>query len=245
VVTPPDADVVPPPEADVVTPGGLVVLTDRRAATGPLVSVVKDAIEGGAGWVVLRERDLRYAERRALADDLRALLPPGRLIVAGPDPLGGDAVHLAARDLLPAPGARLGPRDVAPTPGIRLVGRSCHSLSEIRRLSREDYVTLSPVFPTTSKPGYGPPLTPTGAARLGGGLRWLALGGVTTPAQVHECRAAGADGVAVMGAVMTARDPAAVAASLLAAATTAPSSGSPGRCPGREYRSGLPLEGIA
>ncbi|MFG1607358.1 thiamine phosphate synthase [Actinoplanes sp. NPDC049265] len=240
-----------------VTPAGLVVLTDRRSAAGPLVSVVKAAIEGGAGWVVLRERDLGYAERRALADDLRALLPPGRLIVAGPDPLGGDAVHLAARDLLPAPGPRLAPREVAPAPGIRLVGRSCHSLSEIRRLSSEDFVTLSPVYATASKPGYGPALTPSGAARLGGGLRWLALGGVTTPDQVAECLAAGADGVAVMGAIMTARDPAAVTASLLAACSPAPTappasvvgagavvaadSRRAGRYAGREYRAGLSL----
>ncbi|MEV6634197.1 thiamine phosphate synthase [Actinoplanes sp. NPDC051470] len=214
-----------------VTPSGLVVLTDRRSAAGPLATVVARAVEGGAGWVVLRERDLGYAERRALADDLRALLPPGRLIVAGPDPLGGDAVHLAAADLLPTPGFRLAPRDPQPPNGIRLVGRSCHSLSEIRRLSTEDYVTLSPVYSTASKPGYGPALTPSAAGRLGGGLRWLALGGVTTAAQVRECLAAGAEGVAVMGAIMTARDPAAVAAELSAAAASAPASAAPASVP--------------
>ena len=187
-----------------VTPAGLVVLTDRRSAAGPLRTVVKEAVEGGAGWVILRERDLGYAERRALADSLRELLPPGRLIVAGPDPLGGDAVHLAARDPLPSP-------------GVGLVGRSCHSLSEIRGLSIEDYVTLSPIFATDSKPGYGPPLGPAGAGRLSGGMRWLALGGVTTAEDVRSCLAAGADGVAVMGAVMTAPDPRAVAASLTSA----------------------------
>jgi thiamine-phosphate pyrophosphorylase len=211
----------------VVTPSGLVVLTDRRSAAGPLRRVVAEAVAGGAGWVVLRERDLGYAERRALADDLRALLPPGRLIVAGPDPLDGDAVHLAARDPLPVD-------------RLALAGRSCHSLSEIRRLSTEDYVTVSPVFATDSKPGYGPALTPPGAARLGGGLRWLALGGVTTADQVRACLAAGADGVAVMGAIMTASDPAAVAASLSAAAH---GSGGSERYPGGGERAGLPLAG--
>ncbi|GLY96336.1 thiamine phosphate synthase [Actinoplanes sp. NBRC 103695] len=187
-----------------VTPAGLVVLTDRRSAAGPLRTVVQQAVEGGAGWVILRERDLGYAERRALADSLRELLPPGRLIVAGPDPLGGDAVHLAARDPLPSP-------------GVSLIGRSCHSLSEIRGLSTEDYVTLSPIFATDSKPGYGPPLGAAGAGRLSGGMRWLALGGVTTAEDVRSCLAAGADGVAVMGAVMTAPDPRAVAEALTSA----------------------------
>jgi thiamine monophosphate synthase len=179
-----------------VNPAGVVVLTDRRLAAGPLLEVVEAAVSGGAGWVILRERDLRYAERRALADALQPLLPPGHLIVAGPDPLGGDAVHLAAAD--PAPDRP------------RIVGRSCHDAGEMRRLSGEDYVTLSPVYPTTTKPGYGPPLTARGAAGLAGGVPWLALGGVDSPERAAECAAAGAAGVAVLGAVMRARDPGAV-----------------------------------
>jgi thiamine-phosphate pyrophosphorylase len=192
-----------------VTPGGLVLLTDRRLAAGPLPAVVRDAVDGGAGWVVLRERDLRYAERRALADALRELLPPGRLIVAGTDPLGGGAVHLAATDPLPR----------GPLAG-RLIGRSCHHAGEVAGLKIEDYVTLSPVFRSGTKPGYGPPLTPAGAARLAPPVPWLALGGIDSPSRVRECVAAGAAGLAVLGAVMRASDPAATAAALVAALGT-------------------------
>jgi thiamine monophosphate synthase len=78
-----------------VTPAGHVVLTDRRLAGGSLRPVVEAAVRGGAAWVILRERDLPYAARRELADELRAVVPAGRLIVAWPDPLGWDAVHLA------------------------------------------------------------------------------------------------------------------------------------------------------
>ena len=113
-----------------VSPAGLVVLTDRRLAGGPLPQVIEAAVRGGAAWVILRERDLPYAERRALADELRAVVPPGRLIVAGPDPLGGDAVHLAEADSWP-------------DSDVRLIGRSRHDLVVP---SEEDYVTLSPVF---------------------------------------------------------------------------------------------------
>jgi thiamine-phosphate pyrophosphorylase len=186
-----------------VTPTGLVVLTDRRLAAGPLPEVVRAAVDGGARWVVLRERDLRYAERRALADTLRAFVP--HLIVAGPDPLGGDAVHLAASDPLPR-----GPL------AARLIGRSCHDAAEVARLSLEDYVTLSPVFPTSTKPGYGPALGPSGAGALAPSMPWLALGGIDSPSGAAGCAAAGAAGVAVLGAVMRAADPAAVAASLVA-----------------------------
>jgi thiamine-phosphate pyrophosphorylase len=183
-----------------VIPSGIVLLTDRKLARRPLVDVVDSA---RPDWVVLRERDLPARERGALADRLRALLPDGRLIVAGPDPLGGDAVHLAARD---------------PAVAAGLVGRSCHGAPQ---LSNENYVTLSPIFPTATKPGYGPPLGPAQAGRLAqagdggdGDLPWLALGGIDAARRVAECVAAGAVGVAVLGAVMRADNPGAVVAEL-------------------------------
>jgi thiamine-phosphate pyrophosphorylase len=183
-----------------VTPSGLVLLTDRRLASGSLPRVVAAAVRGGVAWVILRERDLPYAERRALALTLRDLLPPGRLIVSGPDPLGADAVHLAEADPLPAA-------------GVALIGRSCH---DVPRLSIEDYATLSPVYPTQSKPGYGPAIAPAAAAELAGRVPWLALGGVDTAERAAACAVAGAQGIAVMGAIMRATDPERVARELAA-----------------------------
>ena len=181
-----------------VIPSGVVVLTDRRLAARPLTEVVAAAVRGGASWVILRDKDLGYAERRALADSLRAVVPAGRLVVAGPDPLGGDAVHLAATDPVPA--------------GISLVGRSCHGVPQ---LSIEDYVTLSPIYLTPTKPGYGPALGPAAAAALAGGVPWLALGGVDAPQRAAACAAAGAAGIAVLGAVMRADDPETVTRALV------------------------------
>ncbi|WP_088997387.1 thiamine phosphate synthase [Micromonospora echinaurantiaca] len=186
-------------------PAGVVVLTDRWQARGTLVDVVAGAVAGGVRWVVLREKDLPRAERAALATDLRAVLDEagGTLVVAGPDPLDGDAVHLPSAGPYPPP--RLG-----------LVGRSCHHRAELARLSTEDYATLSPVFPTSSKPGYGPPLHPAGLAELitASPVPVLALGGIATPDHVHACIRAGAAGVAVLGAVMRADDPTEAAATL-------------------------------
>ncbi|WP_199515814.1 thiamine phosphate synthase [Nucisporomicrobium flavum] len=173
-----------------VSPSGVVVLTDRRLAAGPLVEVVRAAVRGGASWVVLREKDLSYGDRYALASEVRTVVPPGRLIIAGPDPLGGGAVHLSSVDNRPN--------------GVELVGRSWHGFEE---LSDEDYVTVSPVYASASKPGYGPALGPAGAARLAGKRTWLALGGVDSPSRARECVEAGAAGVAVMGAVMRAEEP--------------------------------------
>lgn len=192
-------------------PAGLLVVTDRRQARAPLAEVVDAAVAGGARWVLLREKDLPAADRAALAARLRAVLAPvgGTLTVAGPDPLGGSGVHLAAAD---PPATRLSPRPA-------LIGRSCHDAGELARLTIEDYVTVSPVHPSASKPGYGPPLGPAGLAPLcrRAGRPVLALGGVETPERVAACLRAGAAGVAVMGAVMRAADPATVVAGLLAA----------------------------
>ena len=70
------------------------------------------------------------------------------------------------------------------------------------------------MFPSPSKPGYGPPLGTEVLADLP--VATFALGGVDA-ASVGACRRAGAAGVAVMGAVMRADDPAAVVRSLLRA----------------------------
>jgi thiamine-phosphate diphosphorylase len=181
-----------------------VLLTDRRQARRPLVEVVEAAACGGVRRVVLREKDMDPGERAALAAALRAVLADagGQLIVAGADPLGGGAVHLAAA----------GPY---PPPDLPLVGRSCHDEAELSRLSTEHYAMVSPVFPTPSKPGYGPPLGLDGLARLAARspVPVLALGGIT-PDNAAGCLAAGAAGVAVMGAVMRADDPAAVVCDL-------------------------------
>ncbi|WFE32172.1 thiamine phosphate synthase [Micromonospora sp. WMMD975] len=186
-------------------PSGLVLLTDRRVARGPLVEVVASAVGGGVRWVVLRERDLPRAERHALAVELRAVLADvdGTLVVAGPDPLDGNAVHLPAAGPYPPP--RLG-----------LVGRSCHDTDELARLTTEDCATISPVFPTATKPGYGPPLRPEGLRELvaASPVPVLALGGIETPEQVRACVAAGAVGVAVLGALMRAESPSDTATTL-------------------------------
>ncbi|MFF0469752.1 thiamine phosphate synthase [Micromonospora zamorensis] len=189
-------------------PSGVVLLTDRLVARGGLDRVVAGAVAGGVRWVVLREKDLPRAERAARAVDLRAILADvgGTLVVAGPDPLGGDAVHLPAA----------GPY---PPPTHSLVGRSCHNEAELNRLTTEHYATVSPVWPTKTKPGYGPPLGPAGLRKLirTSNVPVLALGGVETPEQVTACVQAGAKGVAVLGALMRAKDPTETAAILTSA----------------------------
>jgi thiamine-phosphate pyrophosphorylase len=196
-----------------------VVVTDRGLAAEAgheLLEVVASAVEAGARWVLLREKDLPAAERRALAVALVPVLAPvgGQLIVASDATLAaevGAAVHLSATDPWPPP---------ADVGSERVVGRSCHGVDELRAARREGatYATLSPVFASPSKPGYGPALGLDGlaaACRAVPDLPVLALAGVG-PGRAAACMAAGARGVAVMGEVMRAPDPAAAVRDLLA-----------------------------
>jgi thiamine-phosphate pyrophosphorylase len=167
--------------------------------------VVTAAVDGGARTVVLREKDLPTGERAALADELRSALgPDGTLVLAGTG-LPGDAVHLSATDEVPEPRPAL-------------LGRSCHDRDSVDRAAAErcDWVTVSPVRLTASKPGYGPALGTAGLAALTDGPPAYALGGLTA-VDVRPCLDAGAAGLAVMGAVMRAARPDLVVGELLAA----------------------------
>ena len=196
--------------------GSLLVLTDRhQCGRRALVSTVAAAVEGGARALVVREKDLRPTDRAALVAALRALLEglDGVVLLAGPDielarSSGASGVHLAASDPWPPAGSGL------------IVGRSCHDRVELAAAedAGADYAMVSPVFLSPSKPGYGPALGTDRLAELAASVSMpvFALGGVTA-ATAGTCLAAGATGVAVMGAVMAAADPRAATAELVAA----------------------------
>jgi thiamine-phosphate pyrophosphorylase len=185
-------------------PSGFLLVTDRHQAAAPLEEIVGEAIAAGARWIWLRDRDLPVAERRALAQRLLALTRPrsARLSIGGDVELAAeiaaDGVHLPASASIATARARLGAR--------ALIGVSAHHDSDVARAAAAgaDYATLSPIFASASKPGYGPAL---GLAAMGcaaqRGLPVLALGGVTA-ARTDECLRAGAAGIAVMGEVMRA-----------------------------------------
>ena len=99
-----------------------------------------------------------------------------------------------------------------------LIGASAHSAAEAAALiaAGADYVTVSPVFLTESKPGYGPAIGLDGLAEAVAARLGAALAGVT-PANAAACLAAGAAGVAVMGEVMRAADPEATVRALVEA----------------------------
>ncbi len=196
----------------------VLLITDRLQARVPLEEVAGAAFEAGCRWLLLRDKDLPRPERVALARRLMDLgRPLGAKVLLSADceavaAAGADGVHLPRDGDPSAARARLG--------GGVLIGISTHSLAETERAAAAgaDYATLSPIFETASKPGYGPALGPAGLSEVArrAGLPILALGGVTS-GRVGACLAAGAAGVAVMGGVMGAGDPRMAMADLIAA----------------------------
>jgi thiamine-phosphate pyrophosphorylase len=195
----------------------LLVISDREQARRPLEEVAEAAFAGGCRWFSLREKELPPAERRAL---LAALVVLGRRYgasvtvhgdVDAAASAGAAGVHLPSGGNPESARRRL--------PGA-LIGASAHSVNEASALLRAgvDYVTISPVFISASKPGYGPALGLDGLAsvvtQVSGAV--IALGGITA-GNAALCRAAGAYGIALMGEVMRAADPRAVVKQILRA----------------------------
>lgn len=182
----------------------LLIITDRRQTGGrSLEAMVASAIEGGARWVSLREKDLAQEQQAAL---LARIASPGlTLLVHGDVALAAelelDGVHLAAGSDVAAARRRLG--------AGALIGLSTHSVAETARAHGADYVTLSPILPSPSKPDYGPALglAALAAARRRAPCPIVALGGADARS-IPDLVAAGAAGIAMMGGIMRAPSPA-------------------------------------
>ena len=150
-------------------------------------------------------------------------------------PAGDDHVALARDDIQVAFGiemtdvARMVPA-IAQGPGGRLrrIPIAQHNVrtayQDFAILARRDvapvvvdYALAGPAFETASKPGYGPEIGRKALAEIARVARVpvLAIGGINA-ARVGEVIAAGAAGVAVMGGVMRAADPAQEVRALIA-----------------------------
>lgn len=193
-----------------------LLVTDRRQARRPLAEIVGAALTAGCRWISLREKDLVEDEQVAFAQTLLPLARRhgARLTLHGDARLaamsGADGVHLSAGSDAAAARARLGP--------AKLIGLSIHTVTEAEALDPAlvDYALAGPAFETPSKPGYGPEIGRKGLAEIARAspVPVLAIGGLNA-ARAAEILAVGIAGIAVMGGVMRAADPAAEVRALL------------------------------
>lgn len=195
----------------------LLLVTDRSQARRPLGAIVAAALDAGCRWLSLREKDLPQDEQIILARQLltKARAVGARLLLHGEASLakraGTDGVHLPSGADPAAARALLGAQ--------KLIGVSIHTVTEAEAIDPAcaDYALAGPAFETASKPGYGPEIGRKGLGDIARAARVpvLAIGGINA-ARVGEIIAAGCAGVAVMGGVMRAADPALEVGALIA-----------------------------
>lgn len=195
----------------------LYLVTDRGIAAGrDIVDIVFEAVAGGVTIVQLREKNLDTAEFVRIAMRLKDALAPLGIPLLINDRVDvalaadADGVHIGQSDM-PYHIARrlLGPD--------KIIGLSVENMEQVA-LANEldvDYIGVSPVFATSTK-------TDTAAPFGLDGLREavslsshpvVAIGGMNEKiaGPVMEC---GADGIAVVSAIVGADDPRAAAQKL-------------------------------
>jgi len=188
----------------------LYLVSDRDLAKGrALVDIVQAAVAGGVTMVQLREKtaSTRLFIQQALSVQpiLKAnavpLLINDRVDVALA--VGADGVHLGQSDMpLSLARAILGPG--------RIIGISAECLDDALEAARggADYIGVSPVFATATKTDAAQPLGLEGLTRIRGAvnLPLVAIGGINAANAAAVIRA-GADGVAVVSAIVAADHP--------------------------------------
>ncbi|HBG88058.1 MAG TPA: thiamine phosphate synthase, partial [Marinilabiliaceae bacterium] len=196
----------------------LYLVTDRRLALGrPLEEVVEEAVKGGVSMVQLREKDCSSLEFYKLALSLKRCLQAYKVPLIINDRLD---IALACD----AEGLHLGHSDLPPTIARKVFGKnkiigiSVESIEDALEANTldVDYIGISPVFSTSTK-------TDTAAAIGLNGVREITrvskhpsvgIGGINLQ-NAEAIIQAGAGGIAVVSALMSAKDPYAAAEQLI------------------------------
>lgn len=211
---------------------GLYLVTDRGlAGDRPLEEVVLAAVEGGAGVVQLREKELATRAFVESARRLKALLEPRGIPLIVNDRVdvalaaGADGVHLGQEDMAyPDARALLGPDAI--------IGLSVETPEDVREAEGfdVDYLGVSPIFPTPTKTdtegAWG--LDGLAEVRRMSRHRLVAIGGLNATNAADAIRA-GADAVAVVSAICAAADPRRAAEELAAVVDAALADREPSR----------------
>ncbi|MGB5931814.1 MAG: thiamine phosphate synthase [Anaerolineae bacterium] len=187
----------------------LYVITDAKLSRGRShLEVAQATIEGGASIIQFRDKQMSTRQLVETARKIKELTDEASIPLIINDRLDvalavdADGVHVGQDDM-PAALARqlIGPH--------KILGVSASTVEEALQAEREgaDYVSASPVFTTPTKPDAPPPTGLEGLKAIveAVNLPVIAIGGINekNAAEVIE---AGAQGIAVISAVISAPD---------------------------------------
>jgi len=195
----------------------LYVITDQTAGGGwSHAEIARQAACGGADAIQLRDKTCSPRELLRAARELRAITRTSGTLFIVNDRLdvamasGADGVHVGQGDLRAGTARQLAPEGF-------IIGVSVGTVEEALQAVQEgaDYLALSPTFPTASKddagPGHG--LDRLREIRRAVPIPVIAIGGISRR-NAGDVIAAGADGIAVISAVVARPDIAAAAREL-------------------------------
>jgi len=187
----------------------LYVITDEQISRGfSHVEIARQAIAGGADAIQLRDKTCGCRDLARIGREIhRITQETGTLFIVNDRidvaiACGADGVHLGNDDLRVDVA-----RQIAPAGFV--IGVSVGSVEEAVRAEAEgvDYIAVSPVFSTGSKqdagPGHGLLVLRAICAQVSCPV--VAIGGINR-SNVEEVVRAGADGVAVISAVVGSPD---------------------------------------
>jgi thiamine-phosphate pyrophosphorylase len=194
----------------------LYLVTDPNLCRGRALSeIVAQAARGGVTLVQLRDKQAGGKALLQQARELRQVLEPLGVPLIVNDRVdvalaAGAGCHVGQADL-PAPEARAILGESA------LLGLSLDQVEQARRTDADilDYIAFGPFAATGTKIDAGAPVGPQGvrAVRTLTTLPLVAIGGIG-PQSAGAAIEAGADGIAVVSAIMAAPDPEAAAREL-------------------------------
>jgi len=197
----------------------LHVLTDRKLSKGRShLDVARKAIAGGAPVIQLRDKEANSRQLIEVGGQLRALTREKGVCL-----IINDRVDVALA--VEADGVHLGPEDMPVSLARKILGQgavigaSVGSLEEAIKAEKEgaSYLGVGSIFATSTKSDAGAPIGVALLSELKNRVKIpvIAIGGINHK-NVEEVIRAGADGVAVVSAIVGAEDIVEATRSLLA-----------------------------
>lgn len=180
-----------------------LALTGKR----PVREIARRAAAGGVKMMQLRGKEATSRQLLEAGRGLRDFTRQRGIVF-----IVNDRADVARA--IDADGVHLGPDDLPVKAARKILGRgkivgvSCRNVARIREAEREgaDYLAVGPVFATPVKAGTPPAgLKLVRQAAKTARIPWLAVGGIDEN-NVAAVRAAGAERIAVIRAVLQARD---------------------------------------
>jgi len=196
---------------------GLYLVTDRGLCRNrPLQDIVLQAVQGGADYVQLREKDISIRLFVEEARSVKKILEPFRVPLIINDSIdvalacGAAGVHIGQDDMPYAEARKLMGRDA-------IIGVSVETWEDVEACEKLDvnYIGVSPVFATPTKTDTKEPWGLEGLKKIKAFSRHalIAIGGINS-SNAAEVMSAGSDCLAVVSAICSADDPAEAAGKL-------------------------------